>query len=55
MNKNKHKYEEEEKGFTFTASYTAEVMDIDVESAKAWFEHHLATESRHIDFDIEEV
>ena len=47
--------EEEEKGFTFTATVTMEVMDKDVESAKAWFENHLATEGRHIEFDIEEV
>jgi len=53
--KDKYEYEEEEQGFTFTASFTTEVMDIDLESAKAWFENYLATESRHIDFDIEEV
>jgi len=54
MSKDKHEYEEEEQGFTFTASVTMEVMDTDVESAKAWFENYLATE-RHIEFDIEEV
>jgi len=54
MTVNKDDYEEEEKGFTFTASVTMEVMDVDVESARAWFENHLATESRHLDFDIEE-
>ncbi len=47
--------EEEEQGFTFRATTTMEVMDTDVESARAWFENHVATESRHLDFDIEEV
>ena len=53
--KDKHEYEEKEKEFTLTASFTTEVMDTDLESAKAWFENYLATESRHIEFDIEEV
>jgi hypothetical protein len=55
IKKDKHEYEEEEKGFTFTATVTMEVMDTDVESAKAWFENHLATEGGHIEFNIEEV
>ena len=47
--------EEEEQGFTFRATTTMEVMDTDVESARAWFENHIATDSRYLDFDIEEV
>ena len=53
--KDKHEYEEEEQGFTFTATVTMEVMDTDVESAKAWFENYLATQGNRLDFDIEEV
>ena len=34
--------EEEEQGFTFTATITMEVMDTSRENAKAWFEDHLA-------------
>ena len=55
VEKDKHEYEEEEQGFTFTATVTMEVMDTDVENAKAWFENHLATEGNRLDFDIEEV
>ena len=47
--------EEEEQGFTFTASVTMEVMDTNVDDAKAWFENYLATQGNRIDFDIEEV
>ena len=47
--------EKEERGFTFTATITMEVMDTDVESAKAWFENYLATQGNRLDFDIEEV
>jgi len=55
MIKDKEKIiEEEEKEFTLTASFTTEVMDIDLESAKAWLQNHIATESRQIEFDIEE-
>ena len=53
--KDKHEYEEEEQGFTFTAAVTMEVMDTDVERAKAWFENYLATQGNRLDFDIEEV
>lgn len=52
--KDKHEYEEKEKEFTLTASFTSEVMDIDLESAKDWLQNHIATEGRHIEFDIEE-
>ena len=42
MDKNMSEYEEEEQGFTFTATITMEVMDTSRENAKAWFEDHLA-------------
>ena len=42
IEKDKHECEEEEQGFTFTATITMEVMDTSRENAKAWFEDHLA-------------
>lgn len=47
--------DDEMQPFTFRATTTMEIMDKNVESARAWFENHVAHESRHLVFDIEEV
>ena len=43
----------EEKEFDITISHTMSVMAESYEDAVEWVENHVATQGRHIDFDIE--
>jgi len=43
----------EEKEFDITISHTMSVMAESYEDAVEWVKNHVATQGRHIDFDIE--